>query len=231
MLEFLLAVTAGILTFAAPCVLTVLPIIFAGSIGHRSRSRPFFIVLGFVSAFSAFTFLFGAFSQSLGLNSQTIRNFSIFLFFVFGLILLFPKLYERLTQPIQAWGSKLTNTASRQSGNFGALLLGGALGLVWAPCAGPTLGIILTLIFQQSDLVRAAILLTAYALGAGIPMLILAYGGQFLTTRVRSVARFSGILSRIFGLIVIAVSVAMFFGYDTVIQSKLLDLYGGQLAL
>lgn len=231
MLELLLAIGAGILTFAAPCVLTVLPIIFAGSIGHSGRSRPLFIVLGFVLAFSAFTFTFGAFSQSLGLNSQTIRNISIAFFFLFGLIMIFPGLYERLMQPVQAWGSKLAGRASGAGGNLGALGLGAALGLVWTPCAGPTLGVILTLIFQQSELARAAILLTAYALGASIPMVVLAYGGQYLTTRIRAVARFSGLLSRVFGVIVILLSAAMYLGYDVIIQSKLLDFYGGELML
>src|SRR3989344_2420607 len=78
--------------------------------------------------------------------------------------------------PLPAHLTRLASRASQASdkipGNLGAFVLGATLGLIWTPCAGPVLGSILTLIATSTDLARAGILLSAYALGAGIPMLL-----------------------------------------------------------
>ncbi|WP_368734835.1 cytochrome c biogenesis CcdA family protein, partial [Klebsiella pneumoniae] len=70
---------------------------------------------------------------------------------------------------------------------------------VWTPCAGPVLGSILTLVATSRNLGWAGTLLVAYAIGAAIPMLAIAYGGQAATTRVRSLARISPRLQQGFG--------------------------------
>ncbi len=111
-------------------------------------------------------------------------------------------------------------------------MLGAALGLIWTPCAGPVLGSILTLIATSKDAATSSALLVAYALGAAIPMLAIAYGGQAVTTRIRSVARFAPMLRQTFGAIVIAVAVATFLHYDTLIVAWLASLYpNGQVGL
>ncbi len=111
-------------------------------------------------------------------------------------------------------------------------MLGAALGLIWTPCAGPVLGSILTLIATSRDSAAGSALLVAYALGAAIPMLAIAYGGQAVTTRIRSVTRFAPILRQTFGAIVIAVAVATYLHYDTLIVAWLASLYpNGQLGL
>ena len=81
--------------------------------------------------------------------------------------------------------------APRTEGNLGGFLLGTTLGLVWTPCAGPVLGSILTVVATSKDTAWASTLLVVYAIGAAIPMLAIAYGGQAVTTRVRSIARIS----------------------------------------
>ncbi|MBI4054218.1 MAG: cytochrome c biogenesis protein CcdA [Candidatus Doudnabacteria bacterium] len=233
MLELLLAVAAGFLTFAAPCILPVLPIILGAAVGQSNKTRPLFIVLGFVVVFSAFTFIFGAFSQSLGFDTNTLRAIARVLLLMFGLFLLFPVVFERVVSPLVSRLLKSADPRARPTtGNWNAFVLGGTLGLVWTPCAGPILGVILTLIFQQTELARAAILLVAYAVGAGLPMLALAYGGQYVTTKVRAITRYSGQLQKVFGVLIVLLAVSMFFGYDLEIQRKLLEFYpGGQLML
>jgi cytochrome c biogenesis protein CcdA len=79
------------------------------------------------------------------------------------------------------------------------------------------------LVAQEQDIVRAGILLIAYAIGAGIPMLIIAYGGQAMTTKVRIIAQHASKLQQIFGVIIILLAVAILFQYDTYIQARLLD--------
>ena len=104
-------------------------------------------------------------------------------------------------------------------------MLGTTLGLVWTPCAGPVLGSILTLVATSKDVAWASLLLVAYAIGAALPMLAIAYGGQAATTRVRSLARISPRLQQGFGVVVIAFALAAYFQYDTLIVAWLTGFY------
>ena len=111
-------------------------------------------------------------------------------------------------------------------------MLGTTLGLVWTPCAGPVLGSILTIVATAKDITWASALLVVYALGAAIPMLVVAYGGQAITTRVRSIARISPRLQQGFGIVVIAFAIASYFQYDTQIVAWLTSFYPtGQIGL
>jgi cytochrome c biogenesis protein CcdA len=111
-------------------------------------------------------------------------------------------------------------------------VLGTTLGLVWTPCAGPVLGSILTVVATSKDAAWASTLLVVYAIGAAIPMLAIAYGGQAVTSRVRRIARISPKLQQGFGVVVIAFAVASYFQYDTLIVAWLTAFYPqGQLGL
>jgi cytochrome c biogenesis protein CcdA len=128
-------------------------------------------------------------------------------------------------------GHSTSSHAVRQ-GNIGGFILGTTLGLVWTPCAGPVLGSILTIVATSSDTAWASLLLVVYAIGAAIPMLAIAYGGQAVTTRVRSIARISPRLQQGFGVVVIAFAVASYFQYDTLIVAWLTRFYpSGQIGL
>ena len=118
------------------------------------------------------------------------------------------------------------------SGLTGEFWLGTQLGLLWTPCAGPVLGSILTIVATSKDVAWGSTLMIAYAVGAAIPMLAIAYGGQAVTTRVRSIARISPRLQQGFGVIVIGFAVASWLQYDTLIVAWLTGFYpNGQLGL
>lgn len=225
MLELLLAILAGILTIAAPCILLPLPILLGTSVGQQSKTRPLFITLGFVATFAVLGLSLNFLVQNLGLSPNALRNGAAAVLAVFGLLMIWPTPFEKLSSHF----SGLINRAGAVSqysgqGKAGGFLIGAVIGIVWAPCAGPVLGAILTLIAQEQNLTRASVLLIAYAIGAGLPMLAIAYGGQALTTKVKAIAKHSQKLQMIFGLIIIGLAVAIFFQYDTYLQSKLLDL-------
>ncbi|HRH32868.1 MAG TPA: cytochrome c biogenesis protein DipZ [bacterium] len=226
MIEILLAFTAGILTIAAPCIFLPLPIIFGASVGQKNNIRPLFITMGFVITFSVLALTLHVVVQSLQLNPQVLRNGAAVLLVIFGIFMIWPEIFERLTLHF----SGLINKAGEESGkigagNVGGFMLGVLIGVIWAPCAGPILGSILTLISQQADLSKVSFLLIAYALGAGVPMLIIAYGGQVLSTKIRIIAQYAKTLQKIFGIIIIAVAIAVYFQYDTVIQAKILNYF------
>jgi cytochrome c-type biogenesis protein len=233
MLNAVLALLAGVATVAAPCTLPVLPILLGASVGQTSRLRPAAIAFGFVVSFSFVGLLLNALTQALDFDPNILRNGATLLLVVFGLLMIFPAAYERLASRIgtTSTGSSVLAFADAP-GAAGGLALGAALGLVWTPCAGPVLGSILTLIATSKDTAASSVLLVTYALGAAIPMLAIAYGGQAVTTRVRSIARFAPHLRQAFGAIIIAVAVATYLHYDTLFVAWFAKLYpNGQLAL
>lgn len=226
MIELFLAFVAGILTIAAPCILLPLPILLGASVGQRGRARPLFITLGFIITFAILALFLNILVQNLGLNPQVLRNGAAFLLLVFGFFMVVPSIFERVTIHLSGLINKAGEASTKVGkSNLGGLLLGMLIGVIWAPCAGPILGSILTLISQQKDLARATILLIAYAIGAGIPMLIIAYGGQALTTRIKSIAKYAKSLQKLFGLIIILLAIAVYFQYDMFLQAKILDFF------
>lgn len=226
MTELLLALAAGMLTVAAPCILPMLPILLGASVGQTSRARPAFIALGFVLTFSAVALLFGAFAESLGASQEALRNVAIVLLVVFGTLMIFPRPFEIVTERMNGVVNRADSLGRRAgSGNRGGFVLGMTLGVVWTPCAGPVLGSILTVVATSNQLGWSALLLVAYAIGAGIPMLGIAYGGQFVTTRVRRLARYAHRLQQGFGVVVILIAVGLYFQYDTVVTVWLSNFY------
>jgi len=225
MLQVLFAILAGILTIGAPCILPLLPILLGTSVGQTSRSRPLFIVAGFILVFSALGVSLSFLTEHAGVNPNTLRFVAIILLAIFGALLVWPKPFELLTAHINGLLSRASQLGGARRDNWGGFILGMTLGVIWTPCAGPVLGAILTLIAAQNNLGRAAMLLTAYAVGAAIPMLVIAYGSQYVTTRVRAIARYSTILQQIFGVLIILLAVAMYFNYDVAIQNKLASYF------
>ncbi len=226
MLDIVLAFVAGMLTIAAPCVLPMLPIILGASVGHRDATRPLFITAGFAATFTLVAFLFGLFPSVLGLSQDTVRNVAVAALLVFGALMIWPHPIELLAARMSVVLGHVSDAAGRAgAGKAGAFVLGASLGAVWAPCAGPVLGSILTLIASAESLDRAGLLLTCYAVGAAVPMLLIAYGGQFVSTRARHLVRHTRALQQGFGVVIVLVAIAMFYQYDADITVWLSNFY------
>jgi cytochrome c-type biogenesis protein len=232
MFNLVLALLAGVVTVAAPCTLPMLPILLGASVGQTSKARPAMIALGFVASFSAAALLLSAVTRIFDFDPNSLRTAAAILLLGFGLLMIWPAPFEWLSIRLNGIaGNSAAGAASRQ-GNIGGFVLGTTLGLVWTPCAGPVLGSILTVVATSKDAAWASTLLVVYAIGAAIPMLVIAYGGQAITTRVRSLARISPKLQQGFGVVVIAFAVASYFQYDTPIVAWLTAFYPqGQIGL
>lgn len=229
MLNLVLALLAGVVTVAAPCTLPMLPILLGASIGRTSKARPAMIAAGFVLSFSLVALALGAITRVFDFDPNSLRNGAAVLLVAFGLLMIWPAPFEWLTVRI---GGFTGNNAAASQGLFGGFLLGTTLGLVWTPCAGPVLGSILTIVATSKDTAWASLLLIVYAIGAAIPMLAIAYGGQAVTTRIRSLAKIAPKLQQGFGVVVIAFAVATYFQYDTLIVAWLTGFYpNGQIGL
>jgi cytochrome c biogenesis protein CcdA/thiol-disulfide isomerase/thioredoxin len=212
MLEATLAFGAGVATVGSPCVLPVLPILLGASTLQGGRHRPLFVTLGFVLTFSAVVLAFAATTRVFGLSQDALRAVGIAVLVVLGIVLLVPARVGRgllgfMGDMALRWGDRAGD------GPWGGLVLGSSLGLLWTPCAGPVLASILALAATQ-PLGDAAPLLLAYAVGSGVPMLAIAYGGQALVGRVSAVTRYAGALRRVFGVLVLCTAAAMHWHVD-----------------
>src|SRR5437764_1469481 len=165
------AFVAGVITAVSPCVLPVLPIVLAGGATGGTR-RPFAIIAGLVVSFTTFTLAAAALLDALGLPQDLLRNVAIALLFVLAATLLVPQLGVLLERPF----AFLTRRRGGELG--GGFLLGVSLGLVFVPCAGPVLGVITTQAARLRFGAETVFLTLFYAIGAAVPMLVIAWRGQ-----------------------------------------------------
>jgi cytochrome c-type biogenesis protein len=215
MTDLALALFAGMLTIVAPCTLPVLPILLGASIGRRVGARPALIAAGFVVSFAFVALALNAVATALDFDPDTLRKAGLALLLVFGALMIWPTAFERVTARLADAGLAVQGTAAAQT-NLGGFVLGTTLGLIWTPCAGPVLGAILTAIATSPDHAHGALLLLTYTVGAALPMLGVAYGGQAISTRLRSLVPYAGRLQQAFGVVVIAFALSAFLQYDAV---------------
>ena len=218
MLLILLAYLGGVLTILSPCILPVLPFVFARA------DRPFVrsglpMLVGMALTFALVATLAAVAGGWAVAANQYGRIAAITLLALFGLTLLFPGLSDRLTRPLVGLGSRLSNTAEQAGGSdrsvLPSFLLGIATGLLWAPCAGPVLGLILTGAALGGASVGTTLLLLAYALGAATSLaLALLIGGRVFATMKRSLGAGEWV-RRGLGVAVLAGVAAIALGLDT----------------
>ncbi|QYC11399.1 cytochrome c biogenesis protein DipZ [Brevundimonas nasdae] len=182
MILFLLSYLAGALTIVSPCILPVLPFVFARADKPFVRNG-FPLLIGMAVTFAGVASLAALGGGWAVRANEAGRWIALAFMAVLGLSLLLPSVGDRLMRPFVAMGSWLTERAERHSGDHGdvraSLLLGVATGLLWAPCAGPILGVILTGAALQGAGVGTTILLLAYAGGAATSLaLALLVGGR-----------------------------------------------------
>jgi cytochrome c biogenesis protein CcdA len=191
MILFLLAYLGGVLTIISPCILPVLPFVFARS-DKPFASSGLPMLAGMAATFAVVATLAAVGGGWAVQANEYGRYAALVLLAVFGITLLFPSLSDRLTRPLVALGSRLSETADRRAGASGStvlpsLLLGVATGLLWAPCAGPVLGLILTGAALEGANVQTSLLLVAYAAGAATSLaLALVIGGRVFAAMKRS---------------------------------------------
>lgn len=210
-----IALLAGILTIASPCVLPLLPILLGSSVERATRLRPLFVVTGFVSAFAGLGITLSLLSNLNETVHEAVRSTSVVLLVLFGLARIWPRPYDwliaRVGGPLQHIALLSGKTGNSNAGGF---LLGISLGAIWTPCAGPVLASILVLAAKAQDLGQSSTLLLFYAIGAGIPMLAIAYGGQAISTHVRWINRYTPRLQQGFGGLLVLTALAIHFQYD-----------------
>ena len=218
MLLFLLAYLGGVLTIVSPCILPVLPFVFARADRPFARSGLPMLV-GMAATLAAVASLAAVGGGWAVEANQYGRLAATALLALFGVALLFPALSDRMTRPLVALGARLSQSADRGAEGQGSvlpsLLLGVATGLLWAPCAGPVLGLILTGAALQGASIGTSLLLLAYAGGAATSLaLALLAGGRVFAAMKRSLGLGEWI-RRGLGVAVLAAVAVIALGLDT----------------
>jgi cytochrome c biogenesis protein CcdA/thiol-disulfide isomerase/thioredoxin len=200
------AFVAGIATFLSPCVLPVLPVVAVGAIGG-GRPRAFALAGGLIASFTVFTLLASRLLAALGLPDDLLRNIAIAVLLVLGVLLLVPRLGELAGRPfrrVAALGGPLTRG---REGVLGGAILGVGLGLVWTPCAGPILGAVTALAAEQKLSLDAVLVTFTYAVGAGLPLLVIAVVGERALTSLKATRAHGQGVRRASGLVMIGAGI------------------------
>jgi cytochrome c biogenesis protein CcdA/thiol-disulfide isomerase/thioredoxin len=219
MLIYLLAFVGGVLTILSPCILPVLPFVFARADQPFRRSGlPLLSGMALTFSLVAIAAAFGG-HWVVRLN-QGGRYVAMAIFLILGISLLFPSLAETLTRPLVRVGGRLQGGPSTQSSIGKSFVLGISTGLLWAPCAGPILGLILTGAAIQGPGVRSSFLLLSFALGAATSLGIALLAGNKVFSVLKRSLSFEVWIRRALGVLVILGVVAIALGWDTNLLTK-----------
>ena len=219
MILFLLAYLGGALTIVSPCILPVLPFVFARA--DRSFARGGLPLLAGMAATFAVVATLAAIGGGWAVEAnQYGRIAALALLALFGVTLLFPALSDRMTRPVVALGARLSRSAEQTATEGGSsilpsLLLGVATGLLWAPCAGPLLGLILTGAALRGASMQTSLLLTAYAAGTATSLALALLAGERIFAAMKRSLGIGEWVRRGLGAAILIAVAAIALGLDT----------------
>jgi cytochrome c biogenesis protein CcdA/thiol-disulfide isomerase/thioredoxin len=209
-----LAFIGGVLTILSPCILPVLPFVFARA-DQPFRRSGLPLLAGMALTFSAVAIAAAFGGHWVVRLNQGGRYVAMAIFLVLGISLLFPSLAEALARPLVRAGSRIQGGPSAESGIGRSFVLGISTGLLWAPCAGPILGLILTGAAIQGPGARSSFLLLSFALGAAASLGIALFAGNKAFSAMKRSLSFEVWIRRALGVAVIMGVVAIALGWDT----------------
>lgn len=209
---FLIAFLGGLLTVLSPCILPVVPFLFAGI--DRTRSSILLTLGGMVLTFALVSSLAVVSSEWVIQANNTGRHVALVVMALFALSLISARISGWLASPFVLLGNRLDPQTRKMSGPLGSLMIGVATGLLWAPCAGPILGVILTGAMLQGANAQTSLLLVAYGLGSALSLGTLIFAGRGLVNRLKASIPVTGWLRRATGFAVLAAALMISTGAD-----------------
>jgi cytochrome c-type biogenesis protein len=221
MLPHVLSFAAGLLTTLSPCVLPLLPIV-VGSATSRSRWGPLAMGAGLAAAFTLVGVSVAAAGGLFGLDEILLRRLSALVLLAAGITLLSPALEVaagRAAGPLARAASALAAKAG--DGLSGQFVIGAALGGIWSPCAGPTLGAAIGLAAQANTRAQASLLMLTFSLGTTVPLVATAYvSRRMMGARGRLMK--AGLAGKTaFALVLVAAGILIWTGGDKALEAWL----------
>lgn len=201
LVNLFLAFLEGLGIILSPCILPVLPILFAtGIVG--GKNKPYGIMLGFIIAFCLFTLFARAIVLATGVNLDSIRTLSFIILILLSIVMMstyLSDLFSRLTQRLSSFGASFSAKQSQKSGFLNGILIGLPVGLIWTPCAGPIIAAVIVQTIRAKTNLETMLTLLFFSLGVVIPILLIIIFGKkllnrhtFLTTHAQSIRKVLG---------------------------------------
>ena len=217
LLLLLFALIAGAGTAITPCVLPVLPAMLSAS-ALGGRRRPLGIVLGLAITFLIAIVALAQLTKGIGLAAGATRTIAVIVLIAFGALLLVPEWAARLQAPLSRMAR--FGPSSRGNGFWSGLAVGGALGFVCAPCAGPILAAVISVSASGNTNVRVIAVGIAYVVGLSSVLLLWAYGGRKVVGVIRKHAK-GYVVERTLGAVLLVTGVAMALNLDVRFENAL----------
>lgn len=222
----LFALFAGILSTLSPCVLPLLPLVLGAAVSEH-KLGPAALAAGLAISFVAIGLFVATIGFSIGLDAGVFRSVAALLLLAVGLVLMVPKLQAQLAVaggPVSGWADRRFGGVAA-TGLKGQFALGLLLGAVWSPCVGPTLGAATVLAAQGKDLGQVATVMTAFGIGAALPLLLLGLASRetMLRWRDRLLRAGQGGKAMLGGLL-FAIGFLLLTGLDKRLETILVDV-------
>lgn len=220
-----LSFLAGVLSTLSPCVLPLLPILIGSAVSSH-RHGPLALALGLGLSFTLAGVALAALGLYLGLNQGWLRDGAAVVLIMLGAVLLSTGLQARFAQVIGPLGAAGNAISQRfpLAGLPGQFALGLLLGLVWAPCVGPTLGAAVTLASRGDALPQVALVMFVFGVGAAMPLALFGTVSRDVMLRIRGkLMRVGSTGKYVFGVLMIAVGASILTGFDKSLEAQLVQ--------
>lgn len=221
-----LAFLAGTLSTLSPCVMPLIPLVLGAALSQH-RLGPAALASGLALSFTLVGLFVSTIGFAIGLDAGVFRFLAAGLMIFVGLALLLPQFQTRLavaSGPIGDWAESRFGGGSK-AGLSGQFSVGLLLGIVWAPCAGPTLGAASLLAAKGEDLAQVAITMIAFGVGAALPLLLLGVLSRETMLRIRGRLMDTGIGAKIvLGVIFVVLGFLILSGLDKRVEAFAVDV-------
>ncbi|UZE49184.1 cytochrome c biogenesis CcdA family protein [Rhodopseudomonas sp. P2A-2r] len=225
MTSLALAFAAGLLSILSPCVLPLVPIVLGAAVTEH-RLGAVALAAGLAVSFTLLGLLLALVGFSLGIDASVFRAVAAVIMIALGTVLLVPVWQVRLAAaggPISGWADRQFGGGA-SSGLGGQFAIGLLLGAVWSPCVGPTLGAASLLAAQGKDLLRVALTMIVFGIGAALPLVLLGELSRATLMRLRTRLLSAGKFGKsLLGVAFIVIGVAIVSGADKTIEAVLVN--------
>lgn len=222
---YLFAFLSGIATIIAPCIWPLLPIILSATT-ISGKWRPLGIVTGISISFFLATLFLSMILRIIPFDPEALRLIGASTIVLFGLTLVIPSLgkgVEAILSRLTRWSGRY---AGRQvSGFSGGIVVGGALGILWSPCAGPILATVAAVAANQPLNQEIIFLAFSFVIGLALPLYLFAWAGQKLFLNLKFFSSHTEKLRQVFGIIMIMVAFLIYTRSDQTLQNKMIETY------
>ncbi|MDO4697168.1 MAG: cytochrome c biogenesis CcdA family protein [Pasteurellaceae bacterium] len=222
----MLSLLAGLLTTLSPCVLPILPIVASSAMAQRKIGL-FTLALGMAISFTLVGTVIASIGLALGINSDYLRYTAAVLMILVAIWLLNARVQSKLSQYTSAVSNKGDQLLSRfnPESASGQFLVGLLLGVVWAPCIGPTLGAAIALASQGESLGSVSVVMVIFSLGAVIPLIIIGLlSRQVFREKREKLSNASQLGRKIMGWSLLAVGLLVLTGLDKQVEAWLVSI-------